>query len=69
MEFFLDEGHFIAKGKDSEFICKCGAIVTEGYHCDQKGTICMDCQSKDTMSRCIHDANGEHKHIKFIRIK
>ena len=61
---------FYAKGEDLEFLCcKCGVIVKEGFRCEDGKTFCGLCQEKYSMSRCIHDNFGEHRHIKFIRGK
>jgi NAD-dependent SIR2 family protein deacetylase len=61
--------YFIAHGSDKEFTCcYCGKQLFEGFICENsEKSLCSSCQKEFPMSRCIHDINGEHKHIKLKR--
>ena len=62
---------FNANGEDNEFKCfKCLKGIKEGFICeDTKRVYCIKCQEGFNMYKCKHDKRGEHKHIKFKRVK
>lgn len=71
----FDERIFTAEGEDKDFRCKeCGfkiEINSEAFVCENNlnFVLCPKCQNKDNMRRFKHDKRGEHRQIKFIRVK
>jgi CRISPR/Cas system-associated protein Cas10 (large subunit of type III CRISPR-Cas system) len=68
----LFENHiFVGYGEKKDFICTiCGyEIISMGFICENRNTftLCESCQDHYRMTKCRHDKNGEHRHIKFIK--
>lgn len=68
----LGNNIFVGIGEDTDFVCsQCLKQIREGFICENRKelVLCIDCQEVFQMSKCKHDKEQTHKHIKFTRSK
>jgi len=64
----------IVKGDSEDFKCSfCKKFINEGFLCENTQfsqnqlILCQECQDTFDMTRCTHDKEHTHRHIKWFK--